>query len=175
MGVLESRVKGQPAIEFLSVYSWTLIAIILFIVVISVLSTAQTKAVYPPPHCYITASLPCYGTYIMTNSIGTIAVLIFNNDLGVTMSFPNNAFAVSPGYTNVLYYGQCVPTNAIRDAVIDCNATLSGFSTYLGTEITPTFVVSYRICGATCANTLPIYNTSGTATLTVSPYTPNAP
>ena len=175
MGVLEGGMKGQPAVEFLSIYSWTLIGVILFVVVISVLATAQTKSVYPPPHCYITSSLPCYGTYIMTNSIGTIAVLIFNNDLGTQIGFPNNAFAISPSYTGTTYYGQCAPANAITGAVVVCNATLAGFSTYLGTQLGPNFVLSYRICGAACSNTLPVYNTSGTAVLAVSPYTPNIP
>jgi|GEM_PF-6148895 hypothetical protein len=162
--------KGQPAIEFLSVYSWTLIAIILFTVVASVLASAQSKQVYPPSYCYITIGLPCYGMYVMSNSLGTFSLIIFTNELGVTLNFPNNAIKINPTYLNSSYYGQCVPTNAVVGAVVSCSAAFPGFSTSLGTEMNPNFLLSYKICGSSCSGTLAVYNTSGAAEVAVSPY-----
>lgn len=165
--------KGQPAIEFLSVYSWSIIGIILFVAVASVLASSQSKQVYPPSYCYIMPGLPCYGAYIMSNSIGTASLIIFTNELGVTLSLPANAIAMNPTYANTIYYGQCIPANAVQGAVISCNVTLTSFGTSLGSELNPNFLLSYKICGSSCSGTLAIYNTSGSAEVTVSPYVPH--
>lgn len=163
-------VKAQPALEFLSVYSWTLLAVILFVVVASVLASANSRTVYQAAHCYITPGFPCYGMYVMSNTVAPVSLVLFTNELGVTLSFPTNALAVNPTYANATYYGQCLPANALPGAVVACNATLRGFSTSLGTQLTPVFVISYKICGSTCSGSLPIYNTSGNADLAVSPW-----
>lgn len=169
--------KAQPALEFLSVYSWTLISVILFAVVAAVLATAQTKQIYPPSYCYVTPTFPCYAMYVMSNSVGSVALMIFTNNLGAQISFPHNSFRVYPTYTNTSFTGQCIPTNAVSGTVISCNATLSsgtvsGYNPALGTELNPNFVLSYNVCGAVCSNSLPVYNTSGEAQLVVSPYAP---
>ena len=170
MGFLDRRIKGQPAIEFLSVYAWALLSVILLVVVVTVLASSQSKNIYPPSHCYITPAFPCYNMYIMSNSVGTVALIIFNNNFGRPIDFPSNAFSISPTYANTIYTGQCIPANVAVGGVAYCNATLSGYSTSVGTVLSPNFVVSYRICEKACSNTLPIYNTSGSAEVTVSPY-----
>lgn len=161
--------KGQPALEFLTIYSWSIVAVILFMVVATVLATAQSKQIYPPSHCYITPSMPCYGMYIMSNSTGNMALVIFTNELGTSMSFPSNSFLVKPTFANSTFYGSCAPSSALSGNFVYCKANLTGFYTTLGTELNPNFQIGYRICTA-CSNSLPIYNTSGSALLTVSPY-----
>jgi len=174
MWFLRRQIKGQPALEFLSIYSWALISILLLIAVVTVVATSQGKLIYPPPHCYIAPSFPCYGAYIMTNSIGTVALVILNNNLGVPVYFPANSFEISPSYSNKTYGGQCLPSTASHANTIVCEASLAGFSSSLGTELGPNFEIRYSICEKTCAGGLPVYNTSGTAQLTVSPYSANA-
>jgi hypothetical protein len=170
MASLEGRMKGQPALEFLSIYAWILITILLLVVVVAVLASSQSRQSYPPSHCYITISFPCYGIYVMTNSIGSVSLILFNNVLGTTVSFPNNAFAFNLAYTGTTYYGQCVPVNAVSGATVACNATLPNYHPSLGIQLDPSFVISYKICGTSCSGTLSVYNSSGSGTLTVSPY-----
>lgn len=165
--------KAQSTIEFLSIYSWTLISVILLAVVVSVFATSQSKNVYPPSHCYITPNLQCGALPVMSNSIGSVAAVAFVNDLGAAVSFPNNAFEITPQYTsgNEAYYGQCAPSTASNGKVVVCNASLGSLSLSLGTHMEPTFIISYRICnGASCSSNLPVYNTSGNAEVVVSPY-----
>jgi hypothetical protein len=50
-----------------------------------------------------------------------------------------------------------------------CEASLGSFYVSEGTELNPNFIIRYRIC-RTCSNNLPLYNTSGSALLSVSPY-----
>ncbi len=167
------QIKAQPAVEFLTVYSWTILAVILFAVFALALASAQSKQIYPPSHCYITTTLPCYSMFVMSNSIGSVALVIFTNNLGVQIGFPSNAFSISPTYANTIYYGQCLPSNALQGDVVSCYAELGSYMPALGAEINPNFEVSYRICASSCPSSLPVYNTSGTSQLTVSPYVQN--
>jgi hypothetical protein len=175
MDVLEGRAKGQPALEFLSTYVWVLITIILFVVIVSVLATSETKASYPPSHCYITPALPCYGAFVMTNSIGTESYILLTNDLNRPVIFPTNSFGFDPVYSNKTYYGQCIPSVVGVGDYAVCNASLAGYNPSIGTELGPNFFISYIICADNkCLNPSSTYNTSGSAQLTVSPYSPLA-
>ncbi len=166
--------RAQPALEFLSTYSWALILVILFTALVAVFATIQNKEAYPPSHCYITPSLPCYSMYVMENSIGTVALVVFTNELGSQISFPSESFVVSPSYAPTTYSGRCIPANVMNGAVVACNAILIGYHISLGTELAPSFEVKYSICSSgVCSGPLPLYNTSGSAELVVSPYTPN--
>ena len=166
---LGGHAKGQPAVEFLTIYSWVISSVIMFLVLGVAISSATGKQVYPPAHCYITPSFPCYGAYVMTNSIGTEAVVIMSNGMGTQIQFPSNSFTVKPTFANSIYYGSCLASNSIPYNTVYCEATLEGYYPSLGTELNPNFIISYRICRA-CSNNLPVYNTSGSALLTVSPY-----
>lgn len=166
-----SQMKAQSAIELLSTYSWTLVAIMAFIGVITLISLYQHPSTYTGQYCYIAPEMPCYGLYIMSNSITSNAILIFSNNLGVPISFPaGTSFTVQPGYSSVTYHGTCLPSDAVSGNTIECTALMGTFTPSVGSELTPKFYISYKICSRSCTNvqSLPLYNTSGSATLFVS-------
>ncbi len=165
--------KGQAAIELLSTYSWALLVIMAFVGVIAVASFYQRPSTYTSQYCYIEPELPCYGMYIESNSITSNAILIFSNNLGVALNFPaGTSFSVQPQYSNTVYHGSCYPYNAVSGNTVTCSALLGTFTQSVGSESTPKFYISYRICGKTCTSSeiasLPVYNTSGSSTLFIS-------
>ncbi len=162
--------KVQPALEFLSVYSWAFIFLVVSIAVLVVLANVNKNIAYPPSKCFLTQSLVCQRLYVMSNSLGTYVLIIFTNNLGEEISFPNNAFEISPTYANQIYYGQCYPTNAVVTSTVSCNAAISSYKPPIGAVLTPRFTISYKICGTSCSGSLSVYNTSGTSTVTVSLY-----
>jgi hypothetical protein len=174
--------KAQQAIEFISVYAWALLGLTLFIAIVIAISTGQNKLIYPSARCYIEPAFPCYNMYVMPNSlVGSVVTLVFTNNLGNPLWFPPNSFYVSIGGNN--YSGACYPEGQNTGLGIYCYAGTPGFSPSLGTQLQPSFYISYNICqdalysasGETCQgkslDELPVYNTSGSALLTVSPYT----
>ena len=161
--------KGQPAVEFLTIYSWVIISVMLVVVLGAAIASSNSKQAYPPAHCYITPSFPCYGAYIMTNSISSEMVVILGNGMGTEIQFPSNSFSVRPTFADEVYYGSCLASNSLPYNTIYCEAELGNYYPGIGTVLNPNFVINYRICTA-CSNTLPVYNTSGSALLTVSPY-----
>lgn len=166
--------KLQPAIEFLSVYTWTILGVIIFVAIIIALSIGLGKTTYPPSTCYISPTLQCTKMYITLGQPSPVAYLFFTNELGRTIGFSVNSFSIRPTYLNNTYYGTCSPTTALNGNFVECTAILTGYSASLGTQLNPTFSISYDICGSICAGSITVYNTSGSATLTVSPQVPTA-
>lgn len=165
--------KAQPALEFLTIYAWTLIAVLLFIVFALAISTSPSSQIVPPSHCYITPSFPCYAMFMMSNSIGTTSQVIFTNNLGREIAFSGNSLTVYPTSANQVYYGQCLPANALPNQVISCSAAFPDLFASIGQSFTPDFSISYSICSKSCTFPLPLYNTSGSAQLSVSKYVPD--
>jgi hypothetical protein len=110
---------------------------------------------------------------MLTNSIGSTFMVVFQNNLGVPLSFlPTNALQVFPSYyQNSSYFGNCIPLNAISGATVICNAT-SSTKTSAGSQLNPRFILNYKICGTTCSQKIysTIYNSSGSAVVVVAPY-----
>lgn len=165
------KAKGQSAIEYLATYSWAIALLTAFLAILALVSLSQRPSTYTPSYCYISPELLCYQAYIAANSMGTVASVLFTNNLGVEISFPVNAFSVAPTYANVAYTGNCLPANALQGNTVTCTANLNGYTPTLGSQLNPSFTVSYMICGNRCVslNGLFVYNTTGHATLSVSP------
>ena len=113
--------KEQSAIEFLTTYSWAFLILGLFIIsIVSIVALPGKSAVtYQPESCYISPSFPCTEPFMATNSLGTLFLVIFQNNLGTGIYFPENTLAyngivVTPSFTsNVTYGGYCYPQNAL--------------------------------------------------------------
>lgn len=180
------RMKTQQAIEFITVYAWALIGLTLFIAIVIAISGSQSSNAYPSARCYIEPSFPCYNMYVMPNSAigGSIITLIFSDDLDNDLYFPVNAFSIRLPSGN--FTGTCYPEGPNSGIGIYCYAVAYGYSPSAGTQLNPTFYISYSVCSnedyyqfqtfeyETCQGKvgalLPIYNTSGSAELQVSPY-----
>ncbi len=160
--------KGQSAIEFISVYSWSLIILVVTMTVIAAFVFTRGTTTYSPSYCYLGPSLPCQGLEISTNALGATATLIFINDLGTGLAFPSNSFSIISAVGIPAAKGLCYPANAVRGSIEICNATIPGFRPSVGAQLNPAFTITYQICQKACASQ--IYNTSGTATLFVAPH-----
>ena len=168
--------KQQSALEFISVYSWAILIVALFLGIIAVLALSKTPVSNLSSACNIQPSLPCLGSALSYNAINPLHLeIIFVNNLGVTMSFPANGFNVST--TNVgtpgLAYniGNCTPSIALQGTPVICQATLSGTLTpQTGSQATTLFTFSYQLCKnnnpSSCQGT--IYKSTGTSLQTVA-------
>ena len=168
--------KQQSALEFISVYSWAILIVALFLGIIAVLALSKTPVSNLSSACNIQPSLPCLGSALSYNAINPLHLeIIFVNNLGVTMSFPSNGFNVST--TNVgspgLAYniGNCTPSIALQGTPVICQATLSGTLTpQTGSQATTLFTFSYQLCKnnnpSSCQGT--IYKSTGTSLQTVA-------
>ncbi len=159
--------KSQTAIEFLSTYTWAFILIAIVIAIVVALSLTRSPTTYSLTHCFIQPELPCEGFIIMSNGTGSRAVLAFLNNLGSNITLPSNAFEVQEPLSSTVFHGQCLPSNGLKGSLIICNATMDGYAPSVGTQLSPTFSVSYHLCSNGCSST--ILNSSGTSTLFVSP------
>jgi hypothetical protein len=168
--------KSQSAVEFLTTYSWAFLILGMFVVSILAIISLPNKssASYQPASCYISPSFPCSEALMATNSIASLFILIFQNNLGTGVYFPENALAyngivLAPSFTsNATYGGYCYPQNAPVGATITCNVSISGYSIPVASQVNPRFTLIYQICSPVCAKQ--IYNTSGTAVAVVEPY-----
>jgi hypothetical protein len=159
--------KSQTAIEFLSTYTWAFILIAIVIAIVVALSLTRSPTTYSLTHCFIQPELPCEGFIIMSNGTGSRAVLAFLNNLGSNITLPSNAFVVQEPLSSTVFHGQCLPAKGPEGSLIICNATMDGYAPSVGTQLSPTFSVSYRLCSNGCSST--ILNSSGSSTLFVSP------
>ena len=165
--------RAQSAIEFMATYSWALIVIAVFIAVVGVLILSPTKgtATLSPSSCYLTPSLPCYQSVLLTNSSGSQFIALFQNNMGVSMYFPANAISLHPSYSSsTAYSGSCLPQTAPPGATVICNVSIATYSPAVGTQLYPTFTLSYQICPSCATAGAQSYNTSGTSTLTASSF-----
>jgi uncharacterized repeat protein (TIGR02543 family) len=165
--------KSQSALEFLSTYTWAFL--ILTIVIVSmyviVFTPSTGPATYTPSSCYISPELPCYQSVLMTNSSGSTFIVLFQNNLGVSLVFSSNSIYVQPSFSsNAVYTGLCLPHAAAPGATVTCNVTLTSFKPAVGSQSNPTFTLNYQICPACATATSQAYTTSGSSTQTVSSY-----
>lgn len=122
--------------------------------------------------CYLTPSLTCYQSVMVSNSLGSWFVVIIQNNLGVGLSFPANSIYFSPyfpsnsTYVGASYVGTCLPQSAPKGATFICNVTMSGAHASVGSQITGAFTISYKICSPTCSSQ--VYNTTGSAVTVAS-------
>ncbi|MGC8676578.1 MAG: hypothetical protein ACP5T3_03660, partial [Candidatus Micrarchaeia archaeon] len=159
--------RAQSAIEFLTTYGWAFIMIAIFIGVVVILVSSKALSGFAPSSCYISPSLPCYGFSILSNSSGSVAALLFVNNLGTAMSFSNNGI-----YAHVAKYnstGTCLPANASSGAFVVCISRMPHIVLPIGSQEYAPFTLSYKICrNGVCSAT--VYNTSGSAVVSVENY-----
>ncbi len=170
--MLKSAVKGQTAVEFLATYTWTFVVLAIFVVVIASFLLTRTPTTYVPPTCYITPGFPCDNLILFRNSAGSIAIVVFNNNLGAGIQTPAyNSFSVAPAFSQSSYEGSCYPVNAPQGSIVECNATMQGFRPSLQSQATLSFSLSYELCTPACSPQ--IYNTSGSGTTFTTEYVAN--
>ncbi|MGC8629305.1 MAG: hypothetical protein ACP5T4_03820, partial [Candidatus Micrarchaeia archaeon] len=159
--------RSQSALEFLTTYGWSFIIIAMFLSMVLVLVSSKGATAYAPSSCYISPSLPCTTAYFASNSIGTLATIIFTNQLGTELLFPQNSITIKATLSSGNYTGTCVPALANDNAKVVCTASMNGLVLSPGIQVNAAFALHYSICqGGTCSSY--VYNTSGTATATVS-------
>ncbi len=159
--------RAQSALEFLTTYGWSFIIIALFISVVFVLVSSKGVSTYAPSSCYISPSLPCIAAYASSNSLGSVAIVKFTNQLGTEMSFPANAITIRFGMTYANYTGNCVPANAFNYQQVTCTVNMPQVHLVVGAELNPSLSLKYALCNNKACSAY-VYNTSGTATLTVA-------
>lgn len=154
--------RAQSAIEFLTTYGWTLLAVGLTIAVVFYLvNTRQTPV---SSSCNIEPGLSCSQLLFVGNGSATNAIIVFTNNLGVTLDMPANSFRIADPYTASIYKGNCFPTNAPPGATLLCRSAMTSMrSVPVDTEFNPTFYVNYRLCPNGSCNSY-VYNTTGTGT-----------
>lgn len=165
------KIKLQTAIEYLSIYAWALIILVIAISVIAFLSlSGSNSSTYLPSSCYISAELNCQQMYFMSNSTGSKAFIFVQNNMGANMSMPANAFTIQPGLSTSLYSGNCYPANAIPGTSIECVAFIPGYNVNLGTQLNPKIQLSYWTCTKKCIASE--FESSGSSTVYVSGFVP---
>ncbi|MDE1860713.1 MAG: hypothetical protein KGH72_03255 [Candidatus Micrarchaeota archaeon] len=160
--------RMQTAIEYLSIYSWALIILIIAIVVISylALNRGNTAETFLPSTCYLSTELNCQNIIFMSNMSGAKALIIFKNDLPTNISFASSAFTIVPGFSGASYKGNCYPANAVPGSTVSCTVNLANYNAHLGAQLNPKLEVSYKLCAnGKCASQV---NTSGSSTVYVS-------
>jgi len=166
--------KLQTAIEYLTTFGASLIIITIVIAVIGLFlltGNGGKTGTNSQSTCYISPQLNCQELSISSNSGMTYALLLFTNNLGTTITFPQNGITIFPTSSQTSYKGMCFPEPAPEGAPVMCNVTLSGYSTALGTQLEPRFQVSYNVCSNGQCST---YNTTGSSTTYVSSNIPLA-
>ncbi len=164
--------KLQSSLEYLSTFSMALIVVTVVIAIVGVvwyalLSPKQSTLL--PSSCILSTQLNCFQFAVGNNGAKSVAAVVFTNNLGQPIYFPQNAFEVLPTTANSAFYGACLPANAPQGATVVCNVTLSGYNPPIGTQLAPRFQVSYGECSAgQCTN----LSTFGSGTTYVSSQLP---
>ena len=164
--------KLQSSLEYLSTFSMALIVVTVVIAVVGVvwyalLSPKQSTLI--PSSCILSTQLNCFQFAVGNNGAKSVAAVVFTNNLGQPIYFPQNAFEVLPTTSNSAFYGTCLPANAPQGATVVCNVTLAGYNPPIGTQLAPRFQVSYGECSSgQCTN----FSTFGSGTTYVSSQLP---
>ncbi|MGC8669866.1 MAG: InlB B-repeat-containing protein, partial [Candidatus Micrarchaeia archaeon] len=169
--------KGQSALEFLVTYSWAIIIITVFVAIILVLNGFRSPSYYLASSCYIEPLMPCVQTLVTYNAIAPLKfALVFKNNLGTAMLFPQNSLNISISSANAKaashFVGNCYPNFIPSGAEVLCIATMVGIpKPSVGTQMTIPFTLRYRLCsGPKSQQCSPeVYNTTGTSTQIVAP------
>ncbi|MDE1846481.1 MAG: hypothetical protein KGH52_00265 [Candidatus Micrarchaeota archaeon] len=171
--------KLQSSIEFLLTYSWAFLAIAVFLAFLLAVVTVRNPASLTPGSCYINTRLLCRTSVFMTNTAASAFILIFKNNLGRAISFPeSNGITMNPTFSGLIYNGVCLPYNAPIGSVVTCNVTAPKQLASVGAQISPKFTLNYELCHSDgCDFPIVPQNllyTSGFSTMEVSPMVPNA-
>ncbi|MDE1823612.1 MAG: hypothetical protein KGH50_04775, partial [Candidatus Micrarchaeota archaeon] len=157
--------KSQSAVEYLSIYGWVIIALAVFLAIAYVLISGNTTPT--TSYCYISPGLTCMQTFVISNSVTSKAVVLFQNNLGVKMEMATNPFSFADPYSASIYSGKCYPNIVPPGGIVTCNVTLSSLKQQpTGTQINPKFSIDYLLCDPVCGSST--YNTSGSASVFTS-------
>ncbi len=168
---------AQSIVEMLSMYSWAVLIISIFIAVAFILSGSPSGQPAVPAVCTIQPLFPCLDSTIGQASNNKIPFyMTFINGLQNPMYFPSaNSFNLTTTGIGVSgtksTEGVCTPQFVEPGAQIICNANvIGGFGPAAGTKVDVLFSFTYELCSknaqSSCAPAL--YTTTGYATQTVS-------
>lgn len=167
--------RQQSAIELLTTYSWAFLIIAVFAAAIITFYLAQPAPNYIGSSCNIVPEFPCSEAALYSSGASSSKItetIVFTNNLGTAIMFPQNSFnATTTGVSviSVSGIGDCVPSLALPNAKITCQASITGALTPpIGTYQSTRFTLSYEICNGNSASLCPskIYKTSGLAAQT---------
>ncbi len=166
--------RAQSAVEFLTTYAWSFIILAIMVAVVASFLITKSPATYVPPTCYISPEFPCQTIAIINEFRGSLAELVFINNLGTAIQFPTstNTFEISTVISNKVFGGGCFPTNVPEGATVVCNTIMQNYAPPVGSQEIVEFTINYRVCPKQCPAA--VYNTSGSGTLFVSPVLPEA-
>ena len=156
--------KGQSAIEFLAVYTWTFVIITIMLAVVASFLIAKGPVTYVPPTCYISIDISCQNLVVMQNSSGSTAIVVYYFNAPPTgAKIPAvNSFSIESAFAQNAFFGQCSPTVVSAHTYVTCNASMKGYKPGLGAQLDLSFIVSWNYCNA--KGVCQLYNTSGTGT-----------
>ena len=159
--------KVQSALEYLTSYSWALIILVVVVVSYFLITYNSSGTTFSPSYCYISAGLPCYQLVVSTNSLGSMAILLFTNDLGKTIYFkPTSSFYLKLTATTQYASGSCTPLTATSGTPITCVVYILGYTPQLGAQLEPQFFFNYSECvSSNCnsKNSLLVLSTAGSS------------
>jgi hypothetical protein len=176
--------KQQAAVEFIITYSWAILIISLFVILVLLISGTRPPQTYLQSSCNIQPLFPCTDSLLAYNSTGLRYYIVFSNQLGSVIYLPQNpisvnSVSVSSNLASRNIYGSCFPSFVSPGATVLCNTTLTNFKPNVGSQVIINFILNYNICGtsnqiaceATCtnANSICPYNSSGYSIQTVAP------
>lgn len=167
----DGEMKTQSSVEYISTFAAAALIIVIVIAVVGLLffNSNTPASTETSSSCYISPEIKCEQFLVATNGMASEAIVLFTNNLGQTIQFGANSFAVSPTYAQKSFIGECFPSNAMQNVQVICSATLSGYRPSLGTQLTPSFQITYTECQINnCAVPLATYKTLGSATTYVS-------
>ena len=166
----------QSAIEFLLTYAWAFLSITAFLAFLLAFISTGGPANLSTASCYISPDFSCITAIFVSNQVASQFTVVLINNLGQQITFPINALTVYPSYSGSNIIGNCLPANAPNGAMIICNSTVGKKIGQQGQQLNPKFTLNYEICTPNCIypivsrNTI---NTTGFATLQISPYAIN--
>jgi hypothetical protein len=175
--------KQQAAVEFIITYSWAILIISLFVVLVLLISGTRPPQTYLQSSCNIQPLLPCTESLITYNSSSPMQYyVVFSNQLGHVLYFPlgsaiNVTTTGTSGTGSSNTFGSCTPTFAGLGASVLCTTLVGGNSKpNVGTQVIVNFILTYSICTSAPANAIysnslcpNFYKSSGYSIQSVAP------
>src|SRR5271154_7234717 len=131
--------KQQAAVEFIITYSWAILIISLFVVLVLIISDIRPPQDYLQSTCNIQPSLPCIESLLAYNATSPLQYyVVFSNQLGAVLYFPSSSISLNTGATGgsgtSTFLGNCTPSFASEGATVLCRARVSGLKASPGTQ-----------------------------------------
>ncbi len=142
--------KGQSAIEFISVYGFMLIIAALFIVLV-ILFAFSAQGAIQTSKCNGFTGFYCTSAQVVSNTVSKNSIIFLALDS--EQSVPINVIGVNFIVGNSIYSGRCTPSLATPTVHITCTAAMSGF-TRQGIQVIGSYIVNAQYCNS------PLYNVS---------------